>query len=150
MRRRFLRLAGALLLGAAGAAGPAHAAGVAPAADDSLYRALGGQAGIAALMSDFAQRLKQDPVIGHFFDHTVARGLADSLAEQVGALSGGPVVYHGARMDKAHADLGIGRADFNRLVEVLQDTMDARGLPFHTQNELLALLAPMYRQIVTR
>ncbi|MDE2564542.1 MAG: group 1 truncated hemoglobin, partial [Burkholderiales bacterium] len=68
MRRPFLRLAGALLLGAAGAAGLAHAAGVAPAADDSLYRALGGQAGIAALMSDFAQRLKQDPVIGHFFD----------------------------------------------------------------------------------
>ena len=141
MRRHFLALLAAGLLCAGGAA---------RAADDHLFRALGGQRGIAGLMADFALRLKQDPVIGHYFDHTIAQGLADSLTEQIAAVSGGPVVYHGARMDKAHADLGIGRADFNRLVEVLQDTMDAHGVPFHTQNELLALLAPMYRQIVTR
>jgi hypothetical protein len=34
------------------------------------------------------------------------------------------------------------------LVENLLDAMRARGLPVATQNELLALLAPMQREIV--
>jgi hemoglobin len=33
-------------------------------------------------------------------------------------------------------------------VEVLQDTMDAQGIPFVAQNRLLAKLAPMHRQII--
>jgi hemoglobin len=52
-------------------------------------------------------------------------------------------------MKAAHADLGIRKADFNALVEVLQDTMDQRRIPFRTQNRLLALLAPMHRDIIT-
>jgi hemoglobin len=32
---------------------------------------------------------------------------------------------------------------------VLQVSMDARNIPFSTQNQLLALLAPMHRDIVT-
>jgi len=48
-----------------------------------------------------------------------------------------------------HADLTIDQADFNALVEVLQDAMDAQGIPFAQQNRLLALLAPMHREIVT-
>jgi hemoglobin len=53
-------------------------------------------------------------------------------------------------MKKSHENLKIGSADFNRLVEVLQDTLDARGVPFATQRELLARLAPMHRDIITR
>jgi hemoglobin len=51
-------------------------------------------------------------------------------------------------MKDAHADLKITRADFNALVEVLQQAMDARSIPFTRQNQLLALLAPMHRDIV--
>ena len=36
----------------------------------------------------------------------------------------------------------------NALVEVLQDTMDAQGIPFRDQNRLLARLAPMHREII--
>ncbi len=145
MKRPLLALVAALMFGATGvaAAGPV-------AVDDHLYRVLGGQAGIASLMHDLTQRLFADPRIGHFFEHTKPAGLADSLTEQVCALSGGPLAYKGAKMGPAHADLGIARGDFNRLVELLQDTMDAHGVPFHEQNVLLAMLAPMYRDVVTR
>ena len=37
---------------------------------------------------------------------------------------------------------------FNALVEVLQASMAAQGVPFATQNRLLARLAPMHREIV--
>jgi hemoglobin len=53
-------------------------------------------------------------------------------------------------MLQSHRDLEIRRADFNALVEVLQEAMDARGIPFATQNALLARLAPLHREIVTR
>ena len=120
------------------------------AGDDALYRALGDQAGVASLMTDFVTRLKRDTRTEIFFRQTRVDGLAEALTDQVCVLAGGPCKYEGATMAKAHADLAIGRADFNALVEVLQDTMDERGIPFATQNRLLALLAPMHRDIVTR
>jgi hemoglobin len=44
--------------------------------------------------------------------------------------------------------MDISKGDFNALVEVLQASMDAQGVPFATQNQLLARLAPMHREIV--
>ncbi|MDM4766856.1 group 1 truncated hemoglobin [Pelomonas sp. SE-A7] len=120
------------------------------AGDDSLYRALGEKPGIEKLMMDFSARLKKDPRIGSFFKDTNPKALAEQLRDQVCELSGGPCKYEGAKMKPAHADLGVKRGDFNALVEVLQQSMDDAGIPFATQNKLLALLAPMHRDIVTR
>ena len=51
-------------------------------------------------------------------------------------------------MKKPHSGVDITVADFNALVEVLQQSMDAQGIPFGAQNRLLAKLAPMHREIV--
>lgn len=120
------------------------------AADDSLYRAFGDKPGIAGLMDDFVGRLKGDARTAAFFKDTKRAALAEQLTDQLCKLAGGPCVYNGAPMRESHRDLAIGRADFNALVEVLQDAMDARGIPFAEQNRMLALLAPMHREIVTR
>ena len=124
--------------------------GLAHAADESVYRAFGEKAGIASLMNDFVGRLKADPRIGHFFKDTKSSYLAEQLTDQLCKVSGGPCEYEGAPMLQAHRDLEIGRADFHALVEVLQDAMSARGIPFATQNKMLALLAPMHREIITK
>jgi hemoglobin len=125
------------------------AAGLAQA-DDSVYRAFGEKAGIHALMRDFVVRLKADPKIGHFFKEVKTAHLVEQLTDQLCKVSGGPCVYEGAPMADSHRELEIARGDFNRLVEVLQDSMDAKGIPFGTQNRMLALLAPMHRDIVTK
>ena len=52
-------------------------------------------------------------------------------------------------MKNSHAELKIGTGQFNLLVEILQDCMDARQIPFTVQNQLLARLAPMHRDIIT-
>ena len=120
------------------------------AADDSLYRAFGEKPGLSGLMSDFVVRLKSDARIGRYFKETNAQNLAEQLTNQLCRLSGGPCDYEGAPMRQAHQDLEIDRAAFNRLVEVLQEAMDARSIPFATQNRMLALLAPMHREIITK
>jgi hemoglobin len=138
------RLAHALMLALLLAAGAAHAA------DDSLYRAFGEKPGLSALMTDFVTRLKADARIGRYFKDTKTAYLAGQLTDQLCKVSGGPCDYEGAPMRQSHQDLEIGRTDFNALVEVLQDAMNARGIPFATQNQMLARLAPMHREIVTR
>jgi hemoglobin len=45
--------------------------------------------------------------------------------------------------------MDINKGHFNALVEVLQVSMDAQGIPFAQQNRLLALLAPMHRDVIT-
>jgi hemoglobin len=115
-----------------------------------LYGALGGQPGIARLMDGFVDHAVADPRLAATFKDAKAAHLKAQLTDQICQLSGGPCRYSGPDMKVAHAELGIARADFNALVEVLQESMSDQGLSFGTQNRLLALLAPMYRDIVTQ
>ena len=128
------------------AASPASAYPVAPAA--GLFDAFGGQTGIRALMNDFVGRLKADSRLADAFKEANSANLASQLSDQVCQLSGGPCIYKGPTMKDAHANMDVTRTDFNALVEVLQLSMDARGIPFTRQNQLLALLAPMHRDVV--
>lgn len=120
----------------------------AAAADDALYRAWGGRAGIEAVMTDLVARLKADARVADFFRDSNAQHLASQLTDQLCQLAGGPCVYDGPTMHEAHAELDIGRAHFLALVELLQDSMAARGVPWRAQQAMLALLAPMHRDIV--
>lgn len=122
--------------------------GRAQGSDDSLYRAWGGEAGIRAVMQDFVPRLVAHPRIGHFFKDTNREHLTKQLTAQLCQVAGGPCVYEGADMKAAHRDMGVGRGDFNALVEALQQSMSARGIPFGAQTAMLARLAPMHRDIV--
>jgi hemoglobin len=63
-------------------------------------------------------------------------------------VSGGPCKRKGPDMKKAHSGMDITKSNFNALVEVLQQAMEAQGIAFTTQNKLLAQLAPMHRDII--
>ena len=117
-------------------------------ADDSAYHAFGGQPGLVRLMDDFMVRLIADPRTGPFFKDVDQRDLKAKLVSQFCVVSGGPCKYTGADMKTAHNGIDIRKGDFNALVEVLQRSMDAQGVPFRQQNRLLAVLAPMHRDVI--
>ncbi len=117
--------------------------------DDSLYRELGGQPGVDALVDDFVPRLASDEHMGEFFKHVDQRHLKAMLSQVFCIVAGGGCTYTGRSIAETHHDMDISKADFNALVEVLQASMDARHIPFATQDRLLAQLAPMHRDIVT-
>jgi hemoglobin len=119
------------------------------APNDQLYKAFGEKAGLVTLMDDFMVRLLADPRTGPHFKPSNQQRVKEQLVDQLCQLSGGPCVYKGADMKSAHANLDIKKSDFNALVEVLQQSMDAKGIPFRTQNQMLALLAPMHRDTIT-
>lgn len=127
------------------------ALGLAPAAalsGDSLYRALGGQSGISALMEDMLIAISDDDrIVEHFLGADIMR-LHELLTEQVCELSGGPCTYTGDDMVTVHTGMGITRADFNALVENLQIGFDKHGTPVSAQNRLLAKLAALHGEVV--
>ena len=127
----------------------AQAQTIAGAQADALYSALGEKIGITKLADDFVNRLKVDPRLTPAFKDSSAKNLKLMLAQQFCKVSGGPCVYEGDDMKSAHAHMQITKTDFHALVEVLQESMDAMGIAFTTQNQLLARLAPMHRDVIT-
>jgi len=119
-------------------------------ADDKLYQALGGLDTIRAFTDDFYDSMLKDTRIAPFFDGINQKYLKHALADYFCVVAGGPCVYDGVSMKDAHAHLGIGKGDFNTLVEHLQRAMDRAHVPFATQNQLLARVAFFHRDIVTR
>ena len=127
----------------------AAAQSAAPAAlDDALYQAFGGPSGMTSLVDDFVDHLTADPRVGPTFRDADIPALKNSLNTQFCQLTGGPCEYKGKDMKAAHSGVDVRKRDFNAVVEVLQDVMTAHGVAFPTQNRLLALLAPMHREIV--
>jgi len=115
-----------------------------------VFEQFGGKPGIEALMEEFMIVLLADERMRPFFEGVDHVRVKRQLTEQICAILGGGCVYSGRDMVETHALVEIRRADFNALVEDLQIAMQRRGIPFRAQNKLLAVLAPMHREIINR
>ena len=115
-----------------------------------VFEQFGGMPGMTALMDEFMVILLEDPRMRPFFEKVEHDRVKRQLAEQFCAILGGGCAYSGRDMKETHAAFGIDKADFNALVEDLQIAMDRRDIPFRAQNKLLALLAPMHREVINR
>jgi len=120
------------------------------AADDALYQDLGGGAGIRRIVADLLPAVQADARISASFDGVDLEHLAEKLEEQFCDVAGGPCKYSGKDMQTIHEDLKLNHAHFNALVEDLQLAMERNGVPSRVQNRLLARLAPMHRDVVTK
>ena len=114
----------------------------------SLYARLGGQAVVAAFVNETIDKVVADPKLKRSFKGSNIRRIKRLFAEQVCQLSGGGCVYSGDTMREVHANHHITEAEFFGVVEVLRSAMRDHGVALRERNELLALLAPMKRDIV--
>ncbi len=116
----------------------------------SLYERLGGEAVVTRVVDQAIARVAADPRVNQSFDKVNLRRLDASIVVQICALAGGDCRYTGDDMKRAHAGLGITEAEFYALVDALRDALDEQGVGQREKNELLRLLAPMKRDVVTR
>ena len=129
----------------------ALAAMAAPAsAQSSLYQRLGGYPAIKAVVDDFVGNVAADKRINRFFARTDIARLKQNLVDQICSGTGGPCIYTGRDMKSAHAGMGVNNGHFNALVQDLQKTLRKFKVPKREQGELLAVLGPMKKDIVTR
>jgi hemoglobin len=116
--------------------------------DDTLYRALGAQAGIEKVVDAALGEIHNDPHISLFFANTDMPDLRRLLIEQFCAATGGPCEYTGRSMEEAHGGLNLTNEDFDRFVGDLVRAFDKAEVPKDLQQQLLALFGPMRKQIV--
>lgn len=119
-------------------------------AQQTLYQGLGGLPGITRIIDETYALLLQDDRVKDDFDNINPQRLKSRLVEQICQITQGPCVYHGRPMAAAHNGLDLTQAKFNAVAEDVQTAMEHVGIPYRTQNRLMALLAPMQRDIVTR
>jgi hemoglobin len=115
-----------------------------------LYWRLGGMPAISAVVDDFVGNVAADRRINRFFAHTDIGRLKFYLVQQICAGTGGPCIYTGRDMRSVHAGMGIRSRHFNALVQDLGKTLNKFKVPAREQKELVAILAPMKKDIVTR
>ncbi|QHI98739.1 group 1 truncated hemoglobin [Xylophilus rhododendri] len=141
MTSLFARIAAAFLCAACLVAAPLARA------DEALYQQFGGEEGLQRIADDMIANSFSNPKTAPYFAKASVKRLRVQLATHFCEQIGGPCKYTGSSMKNVHAPLHIDRAAFNALVENLQAAMDKNNVPFRAQNQLLAKLAPMYRDI---
>lgn len=117
---------------------------------ESLYEKLGENSTIHKVMVRTLELSMEDERVASTLERSDLGRLAQLLTEQTCELTGGPCKYDGLDMKKAHVGLGLTTRHFNALVEHLQQAMSEEKISNRTQNQLLALFAPMHRDVVEK
>ncbi|MFB0872694.1 MULTISPECIES: group 1 truncated hemoglobin [unclassified Sphingobium] len=125
-------------------------AGATPFIGSGMADAFHGQEGIRRIVAHFVEGNFTDPVIGEIFANQDKVRLRRTLFEQFCYILNAGCSYTGRDMASAHKDMGVQKADMNRLVERLQAAMQAEGVDFQAQNRFLAKLAPMRRDVLQK
>lgn len=116
----------------------------------TLYQRLGGEAGVEHIVDGVLYGIEHDQSIVHHFSDTDIPRFRRLLIEQFCELSGGPCKYTGASMQESHTGFQITQAHFDALVNHLITAMQQQKVAIEAQNEFLAMLAPMYKDVVYR
>lgn len=117
-------------------------------ADSTLYKDLGGDAAMTEIVDRMMDYSLADKRIAETFSNSNIDRLKPLLVQHFCALADGPCTFEGQDMRRVHTGLGIKTKHFNALVENLQKAMRDIDIPYATQNDLLAILAPMHKDIV--
>ncbi len=121
---------------------------VAEDASSGLMAEFGGKPGLVKVVDDLMINLLAEPKTKESFINTDQKRIKAMLVDQFCEVMGGGCKYTGKTMAQSHSGLDIKRGEFNSLVESLRTAMDKNKVPMRAQNKLLALLAPMHRDII--
>lgn len=125
-------------------------AGATPFAGTDMLQAFNERDGIGRVVDDLVDHLHKDARTADVFRAIDLVRLRRTLKEQFCYILNGGCDYTGRDMASLHRDHGVTTAEFNALVELLQEAMDREGVAFGAQNRLVGKLAPMKRDVVVR
>ena len=116
--------------------------------EPSLYQRLGGTPGIAAVVDDFVDTVRADPMIGKRFQAADIAHTKAMLTELICQASGGPCTYTGRSMKDIHRGMDISDAEFNDMAGDMAKTLDKFKLPQREKTDVLNLLASLRGDVV--
>ena len=115
----------------------------------SLYERLGGKDAITAVVKDFVATTGADPRISMFFTNADIPKLEQLMVDQICEATGGPCKYTGKSMKESHTGMKVRAEHFEAFIDDLTKTLDKFKVPEKEKAELLGVLGPMNKDIVT-
>ena len=120
-----------------------------PALATSLFEKLGGSPAIEAVVRDFYKRVLGDPDLQGFFAKTDMDKQTRSQIAFLTMALGGPNNYDGRPMKEAHDGMGITDMHFDKVAGHLVAALKDAGVCDEDVNEVVALVGPLKKQIVS-
>ncbi|MGE0591173.1 MAG: methyl-accepting chemotaxis protein [Vicinamibacterales bacterium] len=114
----------------------------------SLFERIGGVPAIKAAVENFYDRVLADPMLAPFFKGVNMRWLKGRQNAFFIQALGGPAVYKGRSMRRAHAQLPIEHRHFDQVAAHLVDALTELRVPRDLIDELIGAVAPLASQIV--
>jgi hemoglobin len=115
-----------------------------------LYDRLGGMPAIKAVVAKTIDTAAADPRTSRSFKGIKLNEIKESVANQVCEATGGPCKYDGPSMAKVHEGLDITSAEFDAFAGILVGVLDEFKVGAAEKNELVQILVPMKKDIVTK
>lgn len=117
-------------------------------AEPTLYERIGGEPVLRKTVEEFVVIMEKDDRINFAFGNTDITRFKQLLFEQLCNITGGPCQYTGRTMRESHEKLDIDNTMFNALAEDVYIAFGHAGVPYRLQNKVMAIFAPMQRDIV--
>jgi hemoglobin len=120
-------------------------------AQETLYKRLGGYDAIAAVTDDFIGRLATDKTLSRFFVATsddTKQKIRQHIVDQLCNVTGGPCIYIGRTMKDSHKGMKISENDWTITVRLLIESLNKFKMPLKEQNEFLAIIGSVKKDIV--
>lgn len=116
----------------------------------SVYQSLGGYQKVEEIADNYIMEIEKDPVIFEYFKESDVERYRAKIIEHICHHTGGPCEYTGDDMQRVHDGMNITESDFNRGVDLLINAMNTADIPYRVQNKVLAIFAPMRKDIIYR
>jgi hemoglobin len=104
----------------------------------SVYDRYGGFTHVSRIVLDFYDRVLEDDDLGPFFDEVDMARIVDHQTKFIAMLMGGPAHYTDDQIARVHAHLSIGAAHFDRLSQMLGETLADHGFAPEDVGHVLA------------
>jgi hemoglobin len=118
----------------------------------SLYQRIGHAGGLLWLVNTLYRRVLADPLLMSYFKHLDDQDrqwLRWHMLTLLAVVTGGPSKYQGRDLHEAHADLHITEEAFDRLLWLMQETLQELGVQQEDEQAILAEVRARRPAVVT-
>ena len=98
------------------------------ASAQNLFDKYGGFAAVRSIVFDLYERIQRDALIGGYFANVNFSRIVDHQTKFVSSVMGGPASYTDEHLERVHRHLPIDDAEFDRLIAILLDVLEDRGV----------------------
>lgn len=115
----------------------------------SLYERIGGEPKARAIVEDIWNNHSANPIVKDRFANSDPKYVKQLVFEIFAVATGATdIEYTGKDMKAAHAGMNISEMEFNAVVDDVLKACESNGLSQEDQNEILAILWSVRKQIV--